>query len=111
MIKGIIGRELHCCETALSEFRSILSTVGGPEEKERAEEFIRRITIVADQVSDRVQSLYVSGNIKNRSLVIFGTGDTLKAVTVTANSGFVRAAKTQVRENSKIYRSCSPVNS
>jgi len=29
--------------------------------------------------------------------IIFGTGDSLKAVTLTANSGFVRAAYQQVR--------------
>jgi len=32
---------------------------------------------------------------KTRAKTIFGTGDTLKAVTLTANSGFVRAAKNQ----------------
>ena len=33
--------------------------------------------------------------IKERSLAIFGTGDHLKVLTVTANSGFVRAARGQ----------------
>ncbi|XP_021961981.1 UPF0415 protein C7orf25 homolog [Folsomia candida] len=89
------GRKLYCCETALKEFHGILSTVGGPAEKERARNFLSTVTIVPDQMTERVKSLCVSGNIKYRSLVIFGTGDTLEAVTVTANTGFVRSAKTQ----------------
>jgi hypothetical protein len=80
----------------LREFQSILSTVGGPEEKARAAIFIERIKVVPDQMTERMKSLSVSGNIKSRSLLIFGTGDTIEAVTVTANSGFVRSAKTQV---------------
>jgi len=72
-----------------------LSTVGGEEEKERAAELLKDITVVPDQMSERVQSLAVTGNIKGRSLVIFGTGDAIQAVTVTANSGFIRSAKTQ----------------
>jgi len=96
-LSAVSGRQLYCCQTALREFQSILSTVGGPEEKLRAIDFIKRITIVPDQISQRTKSLSVSGNIKTRSLLIFGTGDTIQAVTVTANSGFVRSAKTQVQ--------------
>ena len=33
--------------------------------------------------------------IKDRSRAIFGTGDALRVVTVSANSGFVRAARGQ----------------
>lgn len=40
--------------------------------------------------------LTVSGNIKQRSVVIFCTGDAIQAVTVTSNSGFVRSARSQV---------------
>ena len=35
------------------------------------------------------------GKIKNRSLTIFSTGDQLRVVTVTANTGFIRAAAGQ----------------
>jgi hypothetical protein len=70
--------------------------VGGKEEKQRAQEFLNRVTVVPDQLTERVKSLCLSGNIKSRSLAIFGTGDFLEAVTVTANYGFLRSAKTQV---------------
>jgi hypothetical protein len=79
----------------MKEFHSILLTVGGDQERQRAVDFMRRLKIVPDQMSER-SKLDIVGNIKLRSLTIFGTGDTHQAVTVTANSGFVRSAKTQV---------------
>ena len=36
-----------------------------------------------------------SGKIKDRSLSIFATGDSLRILTVTANTGFIRAAAGQ----------------
>ena len=89
------GRELYCCGTAITEFNTILGTVGGDQEKQRAIDFLRRVKVVPDQMSER-SKLNIMGNIKLRSLTIFGTGDSLQAVTVTANSGFVRSAKSQV---------------
>jgi len=71
---------LICCRTAMDDFLAIVKLVGGPEEKERAREFVSdRITeIVADQESERVASLAITAQIKPRSKVIFGTGDFLK---------------------------------
>ena len=46
-------------------------------------------------MSPRVSGLGLSGKIKKRSLAIFGTGDSRGVKTVTANVGFVRAAKGQ----------------
>jgi len=90
------GRKLFCCETALKDFQMILSTVGGEDERIRASEFIsERVTVVPDQVTDKAAALTVAGNIKKRSVIIFSTGDAIKAVTVTSNSGFVRSAKSQ----------------
>ena len=37
----------------------------------------------------------VAGKIKSRSLAIFATGDALRVVTITANTGFIRAAAGQ----------------
>jgi hypothetical protein len=56
---------------------------------------IKRISVVPDQPSERALKLVTSSKINSRSLTIFGTGDTLKAITMTANSGFVRAANNQ----------------
>ncbi|XP_052791074.1 UPF0415 protein C7orf25 homolog [Mya arenaria] len=69
--------------------------LGGPAEKRRAEDLLSRVNVVPDKPSFRADIMPNTGKIKDRSHVIFGTGDSLKAVTVTANSEFVRAAHHQ----------------
>ena len=54
-----------------------------------------KIAIVPDKISERVEKLGSSDQIKGRSKAIFGTGDAMKILTVTANQGFVRAAQSQ----------------
>lgn len=88
-------KELFACESAVKDFQSILDTLGGPGERERAAMLIKRINVVPDQPSERALKLVASSKINSRSLTIFGTGDNLKAITMTANSGFVRAANNQ----------------
>ncbi|XP_060103657.1 UPF0415 protein C7orf25 homolog [Heteronotia binoei] len=89
------GKELFACESAVRDFQVILETLGGPGEKNRAALLLERVNVVPDQPSERALQLVLSSKINSRSLTIFGTGDTLKAVTMTANSGFVRAAANQ----------------
>ena len=81
----------------MKDFKSIVSTLGGPGEVSRANELLTRVTVVPSVVSPRTQCrLKLGGKIKQRSLAVFSTGDALRAVTVSANEGFVRAAKCQV---------------
>nr|XP_056713706.1 UPF0415 protein C7orf25 homolog [Euleptes europaea] len=89
------GKELFACESAVKDFQVILETLGGPGEKNRAASLLERINVVPDQPSERALRLVLSSKINSRSQTIFGTGDMLKAVTMTANSGFVRAAANQ----------------
>ncbi|KAI1902107.1 hypothetical protein AGOR_G00041300 [Albula goreensis] len=89
------GKELFVCQSAVQDFQVILDTLGGPGEKARAEELLARLRVVPDQPSERTQRLVTSSKVNRRSLMIFGTGDSLRAVTMTANSGFVRAAANQ----------------
>ncbi|KAJ7322699.1 hypothetical protein JRQ81_018986 [Phrynocephalus forsythii] len=89
------GKELFACESAVKDFQVILETLGGAGEKSRAALLMERIRVVPDQPSERALRLVPSSKINSRSLTIFGTGDTLKAITMTANSGFVRAAANQ----------------
>lgn len=89
------GKELFACHAAVSDFQLILDTLGGPGEKERAQQLLERVHLVDDQPSARTQRLTPSAKINQRSLMIFGTGDSLRAVTMTANSRFVRAAANQ----------------
>ena len=55
-----------------------------------ADELIARVTVVDDQESLRSSRLEYSGKINERSRTIFGTGDLLRVVTITANTGFIR---------------------
>ncbi|XP_004078928.1 UPF0415 protein C7orf25 homolog [Oryzias latipes] len=89
------GKELFACRAAVQDFQVILDTLGGPGEKERAQKLLARLQVVEDQPSERTLRLTPSAKINQRSLMIFGTGDQLRAVTMTANSRFVRAATNQ----------------
>ncbi|XP_059419761.1 UPF0415 protein C7orf25 homolog [Carassius carassius] len=89
------GKELFACHSAVEDFQVILDTLGGPGEKCRAKELLARLKVVPDQPSERTKRLVTSSKVNHRSLMIFGTGDTLQAITMTANSGFVRAAANQ----------------
>lgn len=86
------GRELYCCKTAADNFKNILDTLGGDGEKERGEKFLKNIKIVEDRPTIKLKT---GGKIKERSLAIFGTGEYLEAVTVTANHAFIRSAMNQ----------------
>ncbi|XP_052247815.1 UPF0415 protein C7orf25 homolog [Dreissena polymorpha] len=89
------GKQMFSCKTAVDSFKHILDTLGGPGERLRAETLLPTISVVPDDPSFRTISMPITGKIKHRSKIIFGTGDSLRAVTVTANSGFVRAANHQ----------------
>ncbi|XP_005104830.2 UPF0415 protein C7orf25 homolog [Aplysia californica] len=89
------GKELYASESAATCFRDLVSLMGGPGEKTRADQLLSTVRVVADQPSARARGLSCGGKVKDRSKVIFGTGDSLEAITVTSNMGFVRAAQNQ----------------
>ncbi|XP_043920745.1 UPF0415 protein C7orf25 homolog [Protopterus annectens] len=89
------GKELFACESAVNDFKTILETLGGPGERARAEQLLQKVTVVPDCPSERASKLVTSSKINARSITIFGTGDSLQAITMTANGGFVRAAANQ----------------
>ena len=86
------NKSLIACQTCIDAFKDIISTIGGAREKQRADKLLQRIKVVPDSPSERSLSLHNSGKINKRGKIIFGTGDSLQAITVTANKGFVRAA-------------------
>lgn len=89
-------KELICCETALNSFREILNLLGGENEKQRAEEFLKRVAILPDiAVPDEILNLTRSAQIKERSLKIFAFGVLHESTTVSSNIGFIRSAKMQ----------------
>uniref|UniRef100_A0A8D8RSE9 UPF0415 protein C7orf25 homolog n=2 Tax=Cacopsylla melanoneura TaxID=428564 RepID=A0A8D8RSE9_9HEMI len=90
------GKTLVSCEMAIQAFRNIVDNLAGPNELARTSELLSRVTVVPDEPSERAKTrLSLNGKVKPRSIVIFGTGDQMKAVTTTANDGFLRAAKNQ----------------
>ncbi|KAK9538265.1 hypothetical protein VZT92_003450 [Zoarces viviparus] len=91
----LFGKQLFVCRSAVQDFQLILDTLGGAGEKERAQALLARVRLVDDRPSERTLRLTHSAKVNRRSLAIFGTGDSLRAVTVTANSRFVRAAANQ----------------
>ena len=93
------GKQLLCCRSAMEDFKTILATLGGEGERARADQLVARVTVVDDQESLRSSQLEHSGKINDRSRTIFGTGDVLKVVTVTANTGFIRWRKEILQEH------------
>ena len=89
------------CRTAYNSVQSILSTVAGPQEKIRAEELFKKVRIVEDDVSERAKNLAPTERISDRCKVIFGTGDTYRAITATANKHCVSSAFSQVSSTFK----------
>lgn len=75
--------------------------VGGPNEKARAAEFLKRIQFHRDLTQTEVDALWtanplsVAGKIRDRTFQILAFGLHHKALTVTANKGAIEAAKQQ----------------
>ncbi|TKR65224.1 hypothetical protein L596_025655 [Steinernema carpocapsae] len=91
----INGKRLIMCTTACDALHGIMKTVAGPREFARVRTLLQSVKIVKDEPSERVKALKNSERINDKSKVIFGTGDQYKAVTVTSNMHFVRAAQSQ----------------
>lgn len=90
------------CETAIDSFRTILNVVGGQNEKNRAETFLKMIKVYPDLTEEEINSVWprgrlgIGGKIRRRMFTIITFGLFHKAITVTANKGALEAAKMQV---------------
>jgi hypothetical protein len=89
------GKAMIMCETARREFLRAVSKYGGPREQARAGRLLARLTIVSDNPSSRAQALRTTRGIGPADKIIFGTGDSLGAVTATADARATRAAAAQ----------------
>ncbi|CAL7941392.1 unnamed protein product [Xylocopa violacea] len=89
-------KELIVCQTAYENFMNIIDVIGGPKETLRAKELLSNVEIVNDIPTGRImEKLSLGGKIKDRSRLVFATGENMKSITVSANEGFVRAARMQ----------------
>ena len=83
-------------QSAFDEFNKIVSLIAGDKEKSRAERLKDRLRVVKDEPSARILELPDSARISDRAKISFGTGETHSAVTVSSNTGFIRASRQQV---------------
>ncbi|XP_049815795.1 UPF0415 protein C7orf25 homolog isoform X1 [Schistocerca nitens] len=90
--KLFVGKQLICCQSAYESFSSIIDTVGGESEKKSASQFMEKVLVVNDILSQEFENIKLGGKIKKRSLIVFATGHAMRSVTVTANEGFCRAS-------------------
>ncbi|KAG8092068.1 hypothetical protein GUJ93_ZPchr0012g21028 [Zizania palustris] len=89
--EAVDGKRCIICETVISEFKEIVSMCGGPEEKTRSSQLLKRLIAVPDSPSARMMDLPTTRKLAMKNKVVFGTGDHWRAPTLTANMGFVRA--------------------
>jgi hypothetical protein len=75
----LYGKSVVVTKTAVKCFETILETVGGEEEKKRAELILSKIKIIEDKPSERISNFKESIKCKEKHKNIFGTSDTLKA--------------------------------
>ncbi|KAL1541941.1 UPF0415 protein C7orf25 [Salvia divinorum] len=91
-LSGLIsGKRGIICESVRLEFQELITMCGGPNEKLRAEFFLKFLKVVPDSPSTRLMSLPTTRKLALKNKVVFGTGDYWCAQTVTANMAFVRA--------------------
>ncbi|TGV13095.1 DUF1308 domain-containing protein [Mesorhizobium sp. M00.F.Ca.ET.186.01.1.1] len=93
--KFVEDKQMVMTETAFGEFTNIVSTIAGPKELKRAEQFIARVTIIKDDPSDRAKQLTVTKKVGANDKIIFGTADKYGIITMTADAKFVRGAEAQ----------------
>lgn len=91
----IAGRQLVMCQTAYDEFVKPVFTIGGPLEQARANRFLAKLIIIADNPSVRAMNLKTTRSVGDSDKIIFGTGDSLGITTMTSDGKFVRGAKAQ----------------
>lgn len=87
----VFGKKGIICQKVCTEFKELVSMCGGPNEKLRADQLLKCLTVVADKPSERMMSLPTTRKLAVKNKVVFGTGDYWRAPTVTANMAFVRA--------------------
>ena len=61
--KIFLNKELICCQSAMTDFQTILNTLGGESERERGLKLIERIKVVPDSHSSKTEGLHMSGEI------------------------------------------------
>jgi hypothetical protein len=80
------------CDTAIREFRRLVSLNAGTLEGVSAQIFLSKVRQVPDNPSPRVMALTQSKALGPLDKIIFGTGDKMNMITMTSDADFVSAA-------------------
>ena len=88
------NKKLICCEAAWNHFMDIVNLSAGPNEWKRCKQLQSKITIVKDQISERTKEL-TGKSMSHINKCVFGTGDSLRIMTISAIASFVRKAEQQ----------------
>ena len=95
-LRAFVGNQhLVMVQTAYDEFLRIIQASGGTAEQERAERFLKRVTVIPDNPSTAAQMMKPTCRIGANDIIILGTGDQMGIVTMTADAKAVRAASAQ----------------
>jgi hypothetical protein len=96
LLKATIGTSpMVMSLTAVAEFQRIVQTVGGPLEQGRAARLLKRVQVIPDNPSPRALGLRLTKSVGRRDIIVFGTGDQLGVMTLSADAKFVRGAAAQ----------------
>lgn len=109
----LLGKEVFVTTTALSRFNSIIESIAGKNEKQRAVNLLKKVKIINSNPSPR--SIHLGKKMCKRSkrkpivyedsydnefeldenYLIFGTADRLQMITLTSNSLFLKSCSNQ----------------
>lgn len=85
-----ISNRLILCETALKEITRIIETIASPGLRCVSELLLESIPVTQDAPSTRFQTLTPSRRLGFNDIIIFGTGDSLSATTLTSDVRFTK---------------------
>jgi hypothetical protein len=63
------GKDVYACESAVKDFQTIIQIIGGPKERQRANDLLRNLKIVPDCLSERSKKLKTTYQVKERAKV------------------------------------------
>eukprot|EP01083_Nonionella_stella_P021475 59530_1 len=94
IIMQYIGtKQLYCCQSAWRSVSRLVGMGAGPNEFARYKQLEAQIKVIPDQLSERALTLKGKKGMTAVNLAVFGTGDSLRMLTVAGVPTFVRKAK------------------
>jgi hypothetical protein len=90
---ALAGRQIMMCATAIQETRYRAGRFGGPKEQERVNILLHGVTPVTDLPDEAVSAVPDLNLSRINDKIIFGTGQSLRIRTFTADGTFVRHAE------------------